>query len=139
MSASTRMMGWAVAALPLLAGCSSSAPFTVPAAAINTVAGLGAAAEQRAAGGCYAVCTNGTQCNPNTGFCERSPCGECATGEQCIIAGGGFRCSAGATAGETSATVQTRAPPGATILPGLGVTFQGSGPPPVPGERPEKP
>ncbi len=61
----------ALAALALLAtGCQSSAPYTVPAAAINTGIALGVAGAQRAQGGCYAVCTNGTVCNPKNGLCE---------------------------------------------------------------------
>jgi hypothetical protein len=61
----------ALAALALAAvSCKSSAPYTVPAAAINTGLALGAAAAQRSQGGCYAVCTHGTVCNPKTGLCE---------------------------------------------------------------------
>jgi hypothetical protein len=69
-----------VRALPLAAalalaaapapGCKSSAPYTIPAAAINTGLALGMAGAQRANGGCYAVCTNGTVCNARTGLCE---------------------------------------------------------------------
>ncbi len=78
-------------AVPLiLAACQSSAPYTLPAAAINTGVALGAAAAQRAAGGCYAVCTHGTACNPKTGRCE--PAGASAD-EVCQEApGGGTRC-----------------------------------------------
>lgn len=78
----------ALAALVALAGCASSAPHTVGAAAINTALALGSSAAQRASGGCYATCTNGTACNPNTGLCEqRSP------GDYCEEApGGGIRC-----------------------------------------------
>ncbi len=54
------------------AGCASSAAYTIPAAAVNTAIALGAAAGQRAAGGCYAVCTHGTSCNPKTGMCEKA-------------------------------------------------------------------
>ncbi len=60
----------AVAALAALGGCKSSAPYTVPAAAVNTGLALGLSAAQRAQGGCYAVCTNRTVCNPKTGLCE---------------------------------------------------------------------
>jgi hypothetical protein len=52
-------------------GCKSSAPYTVPAAAINTALAVGVSAAQRSAGGCYAQCVAGTICNPRTGFCEQ--------------------------------------------------------------------
>lgn len=71
-----------------LGACKSSAPHTLGAAGINTGLALGTAAAQRAAGGCYAVCTNGTICNPKTGLCEAH-----APGEYCEEApGGGVRC-----------------------------------------------
>jgi hypothetical protein len=54
------------------AGCKSSAPYTLPAAAINSALAVGASAAQRSAGGCYAQCVGGTVCNPRTGFCEQA-------------------------------------------------------------------
>ncbi len=60
----------ALVALAAAAACKSSAPYTVPAAALNTGVALGFSAAQRAQGGCYAVCTNGTVCNPKSGLCE---------------------------------------------------------------------
>ncbi len=60
----------ALVACAAVAACKSSAPYTVPAAALNTGVALGFSAAQRAQGGCYAVCTNGTVCNPKTGLCE---------------------------------------------------------------------
>jgi len=51
--------------------CRSSAPYTIPSAVLNTGLALGASAQQRSQGDCFAVCTNGTVCNPRTGFCER--------------------------------------------------------------------
>jgi hypothetical protein len=81
-------VGLALAATAGLASCASSAPHTVPAAAINAGIGLGAAAAQRSGGGCYAVCTNGTICNPRTGLCEAT-----AADTVCQEApGGGMRC-----------------------------------------------
>ncbi len=53
-----------------MVGCKSSAPYTVPAAALNTAIAVGAAAQERASGGCFAICTNGTVCNGKTGYCE---------------------------------------------------------------------
>ena len=55
----------------LLASCRSSAPYTLPSAAINTALAAGVSAAQRSAGGCYAQCVGGTVCNPATGFCEK--------------------------------------------------------------------
>lgn len=57
-------------ALLLAAACRSSAPYTVTSAILNSAIAVGAAAGQRASGGCYADCTNGTACNPRTGYCE---------------------------------------------------------------------
>jgi hypothetical protein len=58
------------AALALSAGCRSSAPYTVPSAAINGALAVGASLGQRAAGGCYATCPPGTACNQRTGYCD---------------------------------------------------------------------
>jgi hypothetical protein len=58
-----------MAVLTVLA-CRSTAPYTVPSALLNTALAVGVSADQRAAGGCYAVCTVGRVCNPKTGFCE---------------------------------------------------------------------
>jgi hypothetical protein len=71
-----------------LSACASSAPHTVGAAAINSGLALGGAAAQRAGGGCFAVCTNGTVCNPKTGLCEK-PAGDAYCEE---APGGGMRC-----------------------------------------------
>ncbi len=90
------LLAAALAALAA-AACQSSAPYTLPAAAINTAIAAGAATAQRASGGCYAVCTNGNVCNPRTGFCE--PASSAAfrvrpPGEVCVDApGGGKRCT----------------------------------------------
>lgn len=81
----------------LAAACGSTAPYTIPAAALNSAIAVGAAAAERASGGCFAVCTNGTVCNPHTGYCEAattSPCGRgCQPGEICVEGPGGLgRC-----------------------------------------------
>ncbi len=83
--------------LILAAACGSTAPYTIPAAALNSAIAVGVSAAERASGGCYAVCTNGTVCNPNTGLCEpsaTSPCGRgCQPGEICVEGPGGLgRC-----------------------------------------------
>jgi hypothetical protein len=66
--------------------CKSSAPYTLPAAAIGTGVAAGFSAAQRSMGGCYATCTNGTACNPRTGFCEKAGAGcACLAGEVCLM------------------------------------------------------
>ncbi len=126
----------ALLALVLLPACSSSARYTVPATAINTALGLGASAQQRAAGGCFATCAYGTVCNPGTGFCEPSPCGTCPDGERCIVVNGGWKCGTEAEASSAAAAVRTKLPPPGQIVPGVGISPRtGSGPPSLP-ERP---
>jgi hypothetical protein len=84
----TRLALAAVALAAAVAGCRSSAPYSVPSAALNTGIALGFSAAQRAQGGCYAVCTNGTVCNPKNGLCE-SPSSDVYCEE---APGGGMRC-----------------------------------------------
>lgn len=75
-------------------GCSVSTS-TIIGATVNTAIGVGAAAGSRSQGGCYAVCTVGSTCNPATGMCERVPCGgECPPGETCEDGPTGPRCIA---------------------------------------------
>ena len=74
-------------ALAVASACKSSAPYTLPAAALNTGIAAGFSAAQRSKGGCFATCTNGTSCNPNSGFCERvSASAQCAclAGQICV-------------------------------------------------------
>jgi hypothetical protein len=72
----------ALLALVVASGCRSSAPYAVPAAALNTAVAVGAALGQKAAGGCYATCSHGTVCNPRTGLCEAASSTEvCDQGE----------------------------------------------------------
>ncbi len=76
------------AALLALGACTSSAPYTLPAAIVNTGFALGAAAARRAGGDCYVPCTHGTVCNPRSGLCE-SPSADVMCQE---APGGGTRC-----------------------------------------------
>jgi hypothetical protein len=76
-------------AVAFFCACASSAKHTVGAAAINSTVALGAAAAQRAGGGCFAVCANGTICNPRTGLCDAQPSAQVYCEE---APGGGFRC-----------------------------------------------
>jgi hypothetical protein len=68
-------------------------PPSVVNAGLNTGLGVGAAALERSAGGCYAVCQKGTACNHETGMCEAIPCrGECRSDEECVDSPFGERC-----------------------------------------------
>ncbi len=107
-----------------LAACRSSAPLTIPAAVINTGVAIGLAAEQRAAGGCYAVCTHGTLCNPKTGMCEK---GAAAANAVCQEApGGGMRC--------IPFEITAKRPPGVAEAAAVGVSPATGTVPPPPNE-----
>jgi hypothetical protein len=117
-----------VAVVLALTGCRSSAPYTLPSAAINTAIAAGASAAQKSAGGCYAQCVGGTICNPRTGFCD-SP------GAVCVGSGADSPAClnrAGPTMG-TSATGPAGSSP--TPFP-IGVSPATGSVPPPPGARP---
>src|SRR5437868_14257826 len=68
----------------LSTGCKTGSPNTLAGAAATTSLAIGAAAGSRAAGGCIAICTGETFCNPRSGLCEDFPCsGRCDSGEHC--------------------------------------------------------
>ena len=78
----------------LLQAC--AAPVAVGAATM-TAAAVGSAGVQRRAGGCYAMCVQGTTCNPGTGLCERLPCdGACRADQHCETTFNKSECVAGA-------------------------------------------
>ena len=80
-----------------------------------TAAAMGASALQRSAGGCYALCTNGTACNPRTGLCEDVPCrGLCRPDEHCESTPVEDKCAPGAPA-----DVAAKAPGTGKTLPVL--------------------
>ena len=127
----------AVAFLLLAAiACGSSAPYTIPAAAINSALAVGVSAHQRAAGGCYATCTNGTICNEHTGFCEPAPCvGNCGN-EICeATPSGTMRCTPA-----WGPVITSKQPPGTEkpgeVAPGVGVSPATGRAPEPPGSRP---
>ncbi len=135
--AGTRRRSLALVLAVALASCKSSAPYTLPAAAINT--GLAAAVSgiQRSQGGCYATCVGGTVCNTRTGFCDPAGSIVCLGMESdppsCLL-------RPGATTMGTSA--QMPGAGGETVSP-IGISpATGSVPPPptgaspVPGARP---
>jgi hypothetical protein len=116
-----RALAAVVVAGALLGACRTSAPYTIPSAAVNTALAVGFAARERARGGCYAVCTGGTSCNPKTGYCEPAPCGgACHEWETCVEEGLVWRCAADVP------TVSARRPAGGArpgeVAPGLGVS-----------------
>src|SRR3954468_13593474 len=109
----------------LLQGC--VAPVAVGASTV-TAAALGTAALSKKNGSCYAMCVQGTFCNPGTGLCERMPCdGACRADQHCETSFSKSECVAGAPydvasqAPGTQKTIPVMPPP-----PGVG-----SGPPEV--------
>ncbi len=115
----------AAVSLIALAACKSSAPYTVPAAALNTAIGLGSSAHSRSSGGCYAVCTDGRTCNPANGLCEVAPSAAVPGSSGCV----GPLCL-------PAVTDVARTPP---AKPGMGVGISpatGSAPPTLPPTRP---
>lgn len=85
----------AVALLALLAGCNSGGSGALAAAAINTTIAVASSGVSRSQGGCYAACTPGTTCDPNTGYCVVLPCrGQCKANEQCVENGLTSKCVA---------------------------------------------
>ena len=83
----------AVTLFLLFAACKTgSSNQLLGAAAISSLA-VGAAAASRAAGGCIAICTGETFCNPRSGLCEALPCrGKCGSGERCAQTMTDIRC-----------------------------------------------
>ncbi len=128
------------------AGCASSAPYTVPAAILNSAVAAGASLEQRASGGCFAVCTNGTVCNPRTGYCETPPAGA-ACGPGAVDCGqlsayqvcrrdetGAMRCVP-----VMGVSRPQSAPPAEVLRPGIGLSPATGTAPPPPAEASPRP
>jgi hypothetical protein len=118
--------------VPIFAsGCVTGSASTMAGAATMTTMALGAAALNRSQGGCVAICTNGTACNPRTGLCEVLPCrGRCGDGEHCEDSFTGGKCVPGGTTGVATAA----RPTGGTKLPVTGQpidTSSSSGPPQI--------
>jgi len=94
----------------VLCGCAAS---TLAGATTVTGAALATSAIQRKAGGCYSICTADTTCNPNTGLCEKMPCGgRCGPDEHCESSFAESRCTPGA-----ASDVATKAPGTQKSLP----------------------
>jgi len=102
-------------AVALLTACKTGSSNTGAGAASVTALAIGAAAVGRASGGCIAMCTNGTTCNPTKGLCEPLPCrGECAANEHCEQTFSGNKCVSG---GPTS--VEALVKTGTPAIPGI--------------------
>ena len=72
-----------------------SVPGSVAAALAWTAVAATTSAANRATGGCFSYCVEGTRCNPNTGLCQRLPCdGQCSAKEQCVDVGRREQCVA---------------------------------------------
>ena len=82
----------------IAAGCGAGTSIsTAVGASTVTGAALAASAANRASGGCWAVCTNGTTCNPRTGLCDDVPCrGLCGAEEHCETTYSESKCVPGA-------------------------------------------
>ena len=108
----------------LLSGCAAS---TLVGASTMTAAAIGSSAMQRKSGGCYAVCTSGTTCNPRTGLCERMPCdGLCTADEHCEVTAIESKC----VPGSPPSDVASRAPGTQRTLPVLPAPSPVEGGPP---------
>jgi hypothetical protein len=102
-----------IALLPALAllSCHTGSSNTIAGAVVMSSVALAASGANRAAGGCYAVCQQGEQCNEKTGLCETLPCrGLCAPGQSCEEGFFGVKCLPG-TALSVSASKQEPPPP----------------------------
>ena len=91
-----------------------------------TALAMGSAVAERAAGGCIAMCTNGTVCNPQNGLCEVLPCrNQCQATEHCEQTFSGEKCVAG---GPTSVEtlVKGKAPVVPAFLPAIAPPQDGS-------------
>jgi hypothetical protein len=121
-----------------LAACATGSSNTLAGAAVTTAAGAGAAALSRANGGCIAMCTNGTICNPRTGLCEVLPCrGQCGASEHCEQTFTDTKCVPGPETGVTSVArgSSTKGP----ILAPVNTATDTSGPPIVVPKAEEQP
>ncbi|HYV65146.1 MAG TPA: hypothetical protein VE964_02820 [Myxococcales bacterium] len=107
----------ALLAAVALSACHTGSSNTVAGATSMGAAAIGVAALERANGGCIALCTAGTTCNPVKGLCEPFPCrGECGSNEHCEQTFSGSKCVAG---GPTSveALVKAKGPVTPEIAP----------------------
>jgi hypothetical protein len=114
-----------------LAGCRTSAPHGIEAAAINTALAGVVAGVSVTHGGCVAMCTNGWVCNPRSGFCEAAPEFRCV--------GGDLKSGLCANRPDDLSTGQPGAPGTGTLPANLGISPATGGTPPPPAEASPRP
>src|SRR5207248_10573007 len=86
-----------------LVACHTGATSTLVGATTMTALAVGTAVAERAAGGCIAMCTTGTSCNPRTGLGEVLPCRkQCLATEHCEQTFTGDKCVPGGPTGTES-------------------------------------
>jgi hypothetical protein len=105
--------------LLLLAACRTGNVSQMTGAATMTSLAIGAAAASRAAGGCIAICTGETFCNPKSGLCESLPCqGKCGSGEHCAQTMTDIRCVPDTMTGvESKASAASKGPAIVPVTP----------------------
>ena len=88
---------WVWSAVLVLCGCITGSADTFAGATVVTTEAIGAAIAERKAGGCIAICTGDTLCNPRNGLCEVRPCrNACGEGQHCEETMTGAICADGA-------------------------------------------
>jgi hypothetical protein len=95
-----------------LLACHTGSSNTIAGAVVSSSVALAASGVSRAAGGCYAVCQQGEQCNEKTGLCEVLPCrGLCAPGQACEEGFSGVKCLPGAALSVSTSKSEPPPPP----------------------------
>ena len=75
---------WVLTAWIASVGCITGSADTLAGAGTVTAVAIGTAIAERKAGGCIAICTGDTICNPRVGLCEVRPCrNECTADQHC--------------------------------------------------------
>jgi hypothetical protein len=127
------MVRFPLAALSLLvlAGCKTSAPHGLEAAAINTALAAVVAGVSVANGGCVAQCEPGRVCNQKTGFCDPAPEFRCV--------GGNLNSGLCANRPEDLSAAQLGTPAATSLPSSLGISPATGGTPPPPAEASPRP
>jgi hypothetical protein len=114
-----------------LAGCKTSAPYGMQAAAINTVLAATVAGVSATHGGCVAMCTQGWVCNPRTALCEKPPEFKCV--------GGDLNSGLCANRPDDLSASQPGAPGSGSLPASLGISPATGSTPPPPSEASPRP
>jgi len=127
------MPGLRHAALLLLAlaGCKTSAPYGMEAAAINTALAVAVAGVSVANGGCVAQCEPGRVCNQKTGFCDPAPEFRCV--------GGNLNSGLCSNRPEDLSAAQAGSPASGSLPASFGISPATGGTPPPPAEASPRP